>query len=120
MHSRSPVFLVAIAALIVTFALPLSVQAGTLPLTAGPDVTLSSDYLIISRMRINGNTDVATNNFELGANKAPVPATGGPVLSFDPRAPQESGRSTSIHLALGHDSGFVCSPQRLARFLDRH
>ena len=53
------------------------------------ETTESSLYLIIGRDRINGNTDVATNNFELGANKAPVPSTdsfldggstGGPTL----------------------------------------
>lgn len=53
------------------------------------DTSESGQYLIIARNRINGNTDVATNNFELGANKAPVPCTdsfldggssGGPTL----------------------------------------
>ena len=38
-------------------------------------VTESEKYLIIARERVNGNTDVNTNNFELGANKAPVPST---------------------------------------------
>ncbi len=58
---------------------------------AGPiapfETTESGAYLIIARMRVGGNTDVATNNFELGANKAPVPANtsfidsgGGPTL----------------------------------------
>ncbi len=50
---------------------------------------LSSQYLIIARDEVNGNTDVGSNNFELGANKAPVPCTddfldggssGGPTL----------------------------------------
>lgn len=64
-------------------------------LTAGPatavDLPFDSDesnpYLIIALKELNGNTDVATNNFELGANKAPVPANtsfinsgGGPSL----------------------------------------
>ena len=49
----------------------------------------SSSYLIIATERISGNTDVDTSNFELGANKAPVPSTdsfldggssGGPTL----------------------------------------
>lgn len=51
------------------------------------DTTESSPYLIISRNVKSGNTDVSTNNFELGANKAPVPANtsfidsgGGPTL----------------------------------------
>lgn len=48
---------------------------------------LSRQYLIIATERLNGNTDVGANNFELGANKAPVPANtsflnsgGGPTL----------------------------------------
>lgn len=41
---------------------------------AAIDTTESSQYLIIVRMRINSNTGVSTNNFELGANKAPVPS----------------------------------------------
>ena len=54
-----------------------------------PGFTESQQYLIIARMQINGNQDVSTNNFELGANKAPVPSTdnfldggltGGPTL----------------------------------------
>ncbi len=52
------------------------------------DVTESSPYLIISRNIYSGNADVASNNFELGANKAPVPSTdsfldsgGGPSLA---------------------------------------
>ncbi len=78
-----------IAALIVASALPAIVQAGAIPLANLPDFTLSSDYLLIARDRINGNTDIAANNFELGANKAPVPSTdsfldggssGGPTL----------------------------------------
>ncbi len=53
------------------------------------DTDESAQYLIIATDRINGNTDVATSNFELGANKAPVPCTdnflddggsGGPTL----------------------------------------
>ncbi len=47
----------------------------------------AAQYLIVARERVGGNTDVATNNFELGANKAPVPANtdfvnnnGGPSL----------------------------------------
>jgi hypothetical protein len=53
------------------------------------DTTESSQYLIVARDRVTGNTDVSTSNFELGANKAPVPSTdsfldggssGGPTL----------------------------------------
>jgi hypothetical protein len=53
------------------------------------DTTESSPYLIVTLDRQGGNTDVACNNFELGANKAPVPCTddfldggssGGPTL----------------------------------------
>lgn len=50
--------------------------SNTLPLNSLPDFSISQDYLIVARMRLNGNTDVAANNFELGANKAPVPSTG--------------------------------------------
>ncbi len=52
-------------------------------------VTQSDHYLIVTLDSDSGNTDVACNNFELGANKAPVPctddfldggSTGGPTL----------------------------------------
>jgi hypothetical protein len=70
------------------FALAVGVSASfadVLPFS----LTESQDYLIIATNRVEGNTDVATSNFELGANKAPVPATdnfldgggsGGPTL----------------------------------------
>ena len=41
-----------------------------------PSFAESSQYLLIARMQINGNQDISTNNFELGGNNAPVPATG--------------------------------------------
>jgi hypothetical protein len=50
--------------------------AATLAVGQPVVTTESQQYLIIARERINGNTDVGTNNFELGANKAPVPSTG--------------------------------------------
>jgi hypothetical protein len=62
------------------------------PAAAGgfPFTTIeSSQYMIIARNRVNGNTDIAANNFELGAMKSPVPctdsflnngSTGGPTL----------------------------------------
>jgi|GEM_PF-1939092 len=60
-----------------------TVFAGTMPFST----SLSDDYLIIATERVGTNTDLATNNFELGANKAPVPANtdfldsgGGPTL----------------------------------------
>lgn len=47
----------------------------------------SSQYLLIARKSINGPVQLQTSNFELGANKAPVPSTdsfldsgGGPTL----------------------------------------
>jgi len=52
-------------------------------------LTESSDYLIIARDEVNTNTDAHVSNFEIGANKAPVPSTdnfldggstGGPTL----------------------------------------
>ncbi len=65
---------------------PHVAQAAPLPFS----VTESSQYLIITRQGLNGNTDVTANNYELGANKAPVPSTdkfldggqsGGPTLA---------------------------------------
>lgn len=51
------------------------------------DATFSKDYLLIARKSINGQVQLQTSNFELGANKAPVPSTdsfldsgGGPTL----------------------------------------
>ncbi len=51
------------------------------------DTNESDPYLIIARMSINGSVTLGTSNFELGANKAPVPSTdsflnsgGGPTL----------------------------------------
>jgi hypothetical protein len=70
-----------------TFAVAYSAaaRAGGAPFST----THSSQYLIIARDRINGNTDVTGNEFELGAHRAPVPSTssfldggssGGPTL----------------------------------------
>ena len=76
-------------AIVISLSVVLSATATA---TAGtfPFVTVeSSQYMIIARNRVNGNTDIATNNFELGAMKAPVPctdnflnngSTGGPTL----------------------------------------
>ncbi len=69
---------------VISFGGP-AVQASLLPFS----VDQSGQYLVVARERINGSTDGATNNFELGANKAPVPSTdnfldggssGGPTL----------------------------------------
>jgi len=74
------------------FAMVLVMADRSVPSVQGAlpfDTTQSGQYLIIARDGIGGNTDVAANNFELGANKAPVPATdnfldggstGGPTL----------------------------------------
>ena len=52
-------------------------------------ITESAPYLIVSRNSITSDTTLSTSNFELGANKAPVPSTdsfldggstGGPTL----------------------------------------
>ena len=63
-----------------------SVYAAPLPFS----VTESAQYLIVARKSINGQVTLTTDNFELGANKAPVPSTdnfldggssGGPSLA---------------------------------------
>ena len=46
--------------------------AGPLPFST----TEIHQYLAIARKSINGQVTLTTDNFELGANKAPVPATG--------------------------------------------
>ena len=84
MHLK--VFRSAVGALVVLVATAVGAQAAAvMPM----DFDLSNDYMIIARMSINGNTDIAANNFELGAMKAPVPSTdnfldsgstGGPTL----------------------------------------
>ncbi|AQQ69829.1 hypothetical protein SMSP2_00163 [Limihaloglobus sulfuriphilus] len=54
------------------------------------DVTQISQYLIITTNQESGNSDVSVSNFELGANKAPVPAQGafgGPDISSQPGVP---------------------------------
>ena len=63
---------VLICAAVVSAAIP-NAWAGPVPPFATDQ---SSQYLIVARMSINGNVDVVTSNFELGANKAPVPSTG--------------------------------------------
>jgi PEP-CTERM motif-containing protein len=52
-----------------------------------PESPEASQYLLVARMSINGEVLLQTSNFELGANKAPVPSTddfldsgGGPTL----------------------------------------
>lgn len=77
--------------LLVPAAAVLAVCASAAPARAATlDTSISEQYLIIARDQLNGNTDVAANNFELGANKAPVPSTdnfldscssGGPTLA---------------------------------------
>ena len=82
------------------------------------DTEESLQYLIVARKQINGGTDVATNNFELGANKAPVPATddfldsgGGPTLisAVPPlpanAAPVYSGIGSNGNIALTDPQG---------------
>ncbi len=92
-YGFGPLAAVAVSASVL-FAWPAPIaEAGFIPF----DTSQSSQYLIIVRMRLNGNTDATTNNFELGANKAPVPSTdsfldkgssGGPNLAgVVPRLP---------------------------------
>jgi len=40
-----------------------------------PQSPINSQYLLVARQSVNGQVTVDTDNFELGANKAPVPAT---------------------------------------------
>jgi PEP-CTERM motif len=68
----------------------LSAVAAVAPAAAQFDVTQSSQYLLIATEVGGQTTEVSVSNFELGANKAPVPSTdnflnggstGGPTLA---------------------------------------
>ena len=81
--------------------------------------------MIVATERINGNTDVATNNFELGANKAPVPAdtdfvdnNGGPtLLGAVPNLPA-SGIQTVFQGIGGHGNIAVTDDEGEFEFQD--
>lgn len=84
----------ALLAIVASLAGPAAAPAGIMPF----DVSHSADYLIIALDREGGNTDVNVNNFELGANKAPVPSTGGFLDNFSTGGPTLLGAVPALPL----------------------
>ena len=89
------------------------------------DTDVSGEYLVIARMELNGNTDVSTSNFELGANKAPVPSTntsfldggssGGPTL-LEGNVPTLPTRTSSRSSRASAGTATSPSPTRAGEF----